>query len=361
MLTLHCPRCGTTFTDISGQGAAFAALSGSGQLALLVGCGQCGLLFAPAVADLTPPSDGATSVRYVDEKPLGRGGMGATSLARDTVTGRLVCLKRLHPTVDVASIRHEWKALTRLDHPSIVRLLDFVDTGAFPLLVMEFIDGVSLKAHLAERGPLPEPTALDCARQLCQALHYAHEHEVIHRDIKPDNIIVTADGPRLVPHILDFGIAIVDQLDARDASTAEGNFAGTALYAAPEQLHAARLTPAVDVYAVGLTLAETLVGNHPHGHLPVPSLLTLKATVNGLDLPEHVGSAATRELVRALTQRNPAHRPTSAEAALRIDALLSVPSAEAARTEVEDLSEWNHPTDNLRWLPSSRCAPDVTD
>jgi serine/threonine protein kinase len=190
--------------------------------------------------------------RYQILRLLGEGGMGQALLARDRSSDVDVCIKRLHAGVEVGALRQELDALRRLDHPGIVRLLDAFVDGGQDHLVMEYVGGDGLDRYLAARGPLPEPAALDLAHQMLDAVVYAHGRGVVHRDLKPWNVLLAWRGERVLARVLDFGIALVDDVDAHGNITGEGNVIGSPVYMAPEQVRGEIIGPAADVYAVGL-------------------------------------------------------------------------------------------------------------
>lgn len=309
--------CGAEFVDKSGQVAAFQRLVGEGKLALVIGCGKCGELFVPSVGvaeTLILPA-----ARYRVVKELGFGGMSLAMLAIDTATGEQVCVKRLLRPADVRPLMQERSAMARLDHPSIVRLRDvYEDDDGVANLVMDFVDGVGLDRVIV-RGALPELAAVDIARQLAEAIAHAHAREVVHRDLKPGNVMLERRGARVVPRVLDFGLAVVEQLDAYAVKTAAGVIAGTPLYMAPEQMRGLEITAPADVYAIGVTLAEMVAGTHPFAG-SLDRIVLTKREAEGVEL--EVGSERLRRLVWEMSRNEREQRITAAEAAERLAALL---------------------------------------
>jgi hypothetical protein len=212
----------------------------------------------------TPPEQLA---RYRLLQKLGEGGMGAVWLAYDTKLDRHVALKllppqRLHDADAVARFRREAKALAQLSHPGIVQAYDSDAEGGQHFLVMEYVEGLSLARLLKEQGKLSPGLAADYVHQAALALQHAHEKGLVHRDLKPGNLLLTADGR---VKLLDLGLArfLQDQL-GDTALTLEGYGMGTPDYAAPEQFRDARRADVrSDVYALGCTLYHLLAGRVP--------------------------------------------------------------------------------------------------
>jgi hypothetical protein len=218
---------------------------------------------------LPPPADvpEVLAGRYRLERRLGAGGMGAVYLAHDQTLDRPVAVKLLPEQVReadaVARFRREAQALARLNHPGIIQAHDHGDDGGRPFLVMEYVEGRSLAAVLADQGALVPTRAADCVQQAALALQHAHRHGLIHRDLKPSNLLLTADGH---VKVLDLGLARFLQDHIGDpALTREGVGMGTPDYSAPEQLRNARAADArADVYALGCTLYHLLTGRVPY-------------------------------------------------------------------------------------------------
>ena len=205
-------------------------------------------------------------------RPLGRGGMGAVYLAvrDDDQFHKEVAIKTLKFELEggpaVSRFRHERQILAHLEHPNIARLLDGGTTEqGTPYIVLEYVAGVPI-ASWCEQQQLSIEQRLRLFRQVCDAVQYAHQHLIVHRDIKPGNILVTADG---VPKLLDFGIAklldagAVDGVEALTA-TATGALLMTPDYASPEQVRGEAVSTATDVYSLGAVLYQLLTGQRPH-------------------------------------------------------------------------------------------------
>jgi len=229
-------------------------------------------LEAPSKAD---PKEQGTAIqlgpgdivdhRYQIRELLGRGGMASVFKAEHLGIHRMVAVKTLQPKrQQQAMVRErfvrEAEVLGRLQHPNFVDVSDFGELkGGAAYLVMELLQGESLAEHIRSRGRLTPARALDIAREVAQGLEYAHELGIVHRDIKPDNIVVLPGSAREgFAKILDLGIAT-----SSDASPEEPGLYGTPAYMAPEQIAGGRIDGRVDIYATGITLFEMLTGEPP--------------------------------------------------------------------------------------------------
>jgi serine/threonine-protein kinase len=206
--------------------------------------------------------------RYVIERKLGSGGMADVFLAEDQELGRRVALKLLddrHASDEqfVERFRREAQSAAGLNHPSIVSIFDRGYAEGTYYIAMEYLDGRTLKELLVKNGPTPVPIAIDYARQILGALAFAHRNGIVHRDIKPHNIVVGGDG-RL--KVTDFGIA----RSGASQMTEAGSIVGTAQYLSPEQARGAPVDPRSDIYSLGVVLYEMLTGKVPFsGDTPV--------------------------------------------------------------------------------------------
>jgi len=232
----------------------------------------------PTPATLPAPlqaSEGLSEGRVLDDKyrverELGAGGMGRVYRAVQLALERPVALKVIAggAAASPEALRRflrEAVAVARLRHPNIVIVYDSgAEPGVGPYIAMELLDGRSLRTEIRERGRLPLEEALEILMQVCSAVHAAHEAGVVHRDLKPDNIVVER-APALTAKVLDFGIAkLVDSAQAPDASrTADGMLVGTPYYMSPEQCRGETVDARSDVYALGCVLYELLTGAPP--------------------------------------------------------------------------------------------------
>jgi serine/threonine protein kinase len=209
----------------------------------------------------TPQSDRVIGDRYALSHQIGRGGMGAVWLARDLVLGRDVALKLIGvfpggDTPGLARAQREANLAARLNHPHVVAVYDFVSDGDEQWLVMESVVGADLASLVADGGLRPAEAARLLA-QVAEALAAAHAAGIVHRDVKPSNIMVTADG---TAKLADFGIA-----RARDSTiTATGSVSGSPAYLAPEVASGQPATEASDVWSLGATLYQALSGRQPY-------------------------------------------------------------------------------------------------
>ncbi len=210
---------------------------------------------------------GATLGPYVVGKTVGSGGMGTVYEAQDTRLDRKVALKILPPAFAgdpdrVSRFRQEGRAVSLLNHPNIVSIFDAGLDGGCYYIATELVEGESL-GQLAARGPLETKRLLEIGVQLCSALDAAHEAGIIHRDIKPDNVMVRPDG---IVKVLDFGLAKLLEPTRRpgsDLRTNPGTIAGTVQYLSPEQVLGSAVGPRSDIFSAGVVLYELAAGIRP--------------------------------------------------------------------------------------------------
>jgi serine/threonine-protein kinase len=251
--------------------------------------------------------------RYVIQRKLGSGGMADVYLAEDQELGRRVALKLLderHASDEqfVERFRREAQSAAGLNHPSIVSIFDRGYAEGTYYIAMEYLDGRTLKELLVKNGPTPIPIAIDYARQILGALSFAHRNGIVHRDIKPHNIVVGSDG-RL--KVTDFGIA----RSGTSQMTEAGSIVGTAQYLSPEQARGAPVDPRSDLYSLGIVLYEMLTGKVPFtGETPVE--IAMKHLSQVPDAPSKLRPDVPHDLdavvMRALA-KDPDQRYSSAE------------------------------------------------
>ena len=282
--------------------------------------------------------------RYRLEDEIGHGSVGTVYRARDEFLGRDVAVKLIEPhAVDAEELRRdedEVKLLARLNHHCLVTLFDAGSDLSDPLhpriyLVMELIDGPDLRDRLA-RGALPAVDVAQLGLDMARALAYVHDHGVIHRDVKPANIMVFDYGTaatRLRAKLTDFGIAVLAEAPATDAS---GAFVGTAAYVSPEQAKGETLGPPTDIYSLGLVLLECLTGVRAFPGEPLPSALA--RLLQRPEIPHDLDSQWTW-LLMAMTATDPAARPSARHAALALGELALAEKGRLADTRSPALTD----------------------
>jgi eukaryotic-like serine/threonine-protein kinase len=263
--------------------------------------------------------------RYEVEREIGRGGNARIFLARDP-DKTPVALKILHPEllVSVAADRflREIRLASKLNHPHIAKLLDSGERDWLVYYVMSYAEGPTLRERLDGSPRLPIPETLRLAHDLLDALEHAHSQGIIHRDVKPANVVLSTDGAML----LDFGIARAVVASGTDQLTRSGIAVGTSTYMSPEQITAlSDIDHRSDIYSAGCVLYECLAGQPPFNHRneavvlqlhltqPVPDVRTLRG-----DTPAELASGVAKAMAKAPKDRWPS------AAAMR-DALAAVP------------------------------------
>ena len=214
-----------------------------------------------------PAEYSGTIGSYEIVRPLGAGGMGDVYLARDNRLARNVALKVLRPDLAdaewIAAFRHEALAASALNHPNIVTIYEIGESEGTRFIAAEYVDGVTLRERL-KQGPIAAPELVDIALQIAEGLATAHEAGVVHRDIKPDNVMLRADG---LVKILDFGIATRTGSDLPPALVAatgpDGVVIGTTGYMSPEQRQGLPVDARTDVWSLGIVIYEMATGHLP--------------------------------------------------------------------------------------------------
>jgi hypothetical protein len=263
-------------------------------------------------AALALEGDGLVLNRYRPLRPLGTGGSGSVWLARDERTGLDVALK-IVPREGKAAARAEREAAAaaRLRHPSCLRAYSFARDPRHVYIAYEFVPGRTFREVL-RAGELHDRAAIEACAQVCEGLAHAHAAGILHRDVKPSNVLL-ADGDGVSARLLDFGLA---RMAEAETLTAQGDVPGTLAYISPERLAGEESTAAADVWSVGVMLWESLSGRHPFWQASM--LETARAIEQGAprletlrpDLPKHLLALVDRALAVA-----PSRRPTAAELA----------------------------------------------
>jgi serine/threonine-protein kinase len=277
--------------------------------------------------------------RYRVVRKLGTGGMANVYLAEDQELGRRVAIKMLderHSQDEqfVERFRREAKNAAGLSHPNIVSIYDRGQAEGTYYIAMEYLEGRTLKELLIARGPTPLAVAIDYARQILAALGFAHRHGIVHRDIKPHNVVVAPDG-RL--KVTDFGIA----RSGTSQMTETGSIIGTAQYLSPEQAKGAPVTPASDIYSVGIVLDEMLTGSVPFtGDTPLEiamkhlSTTPLPPSEQRPEVPHELDSIVLRALAKDPADRYQSADEMDADLARASRGQAVAPETEEAATQV---------------------------
>ena len=261
------------------------------------------------------PSDLTAFGQYRIIEEIGRGGMGVIYRAHDRSLDRIIALKILREDFRqqkdlVARFRREAQAAARLNHPNIVQIYAVGEEDSIPYIAMEYIDGVPLSKLLQVEGPFPWRRALEIAEQVAEALACAHGAQVIHRDIKPQNILINSADQAFVT---DFGIAKI--LSVEEQLTVDGTSLGTPQFMAPERCRTGEVTTASDIYSLGVLLFQMLTGRLP---FEASSSVELVRKILGEQptrlraYAPHIPESVER-LVAYLIEKKPEDRPANAE------------------------------------------------
>jgi serine/threonine protein kinase len=242
-----------------------------------------------------PELAAALAGQFHVERELGRGGMGVVYLARDERLDRFIALKVLPAThaTDSATVERflrEARTAARLAHPNVVPVYHAGEVGGTAYFTMAFVEGESLADRVRERGPLRAVDAVPILRDVAWALAYAHARGVVHRDVKPENILLERSTRRTL--VTDFGIAYHAPINENAARlTADGHVLGTVHYMSPEQVTGHELDGRSDLYALGVVAYEVLSGHLPFEGLAPAPVLVAHAT-------RHVRSAEEKPVRR---------------------------------------------------------------
>ncbi len=246
---------------------------------------------------------------------IAEGGMGAVYKGRSRETGQIVAIKIVPPEAAKSPLllkrfEQEFKAASLIDHPNVVKAIDYCGTGNSPFLVMEFVDGESLGQQVERDGAMPEAEAIRIIGQVCEGLHRAHKQGLIHRDVKPDNILVTRDGQ--TAKLTDLGL--VKDIEGELNLTKTGRGLGTPHFMAPEQFRNAKNADVrCDVYSLGATLYTMLTGAIPFDKTS-PLDCWVKKSKNDFAEPRQLNPQVSERVswaVRRAMSADPAQRPAS--------------------------------------------------
>jgi len=258
--------------------------------------------------------------RFELEEPVGSGGMSTVYRAHDRLLDRRVAIKVLHDRFaddgeTVQRFRSEARAVAQLAHPNIVTVIDRGEDAGCQFIVFEYVDGENLKELVARNGRLPVRRAVELAIAVADGLAFAHQQGLVHRDVKPQNVLLSGEGE---VKVTDFGIA--RSLEAEHGVTQTGTVLGTSNYLSPEQAGGKPVTPATDVYSLGVVLWELLTGDVPfpgenfvavalrHINERPQSLLELRT-----DVPPRLAAAVDRALEKDPRDRFPTMEAFAAE------------------------------------------------
>ena len=270
------------------------------------------------------------SGRYKLEAKLGSGGMSTVYLARDATLDRAVAVKVMHREMSeqedqLQRFRQEARAVAKLSHPNVVAVIDAGEDGGHPYIVFEYVEGETLKQRIARLGPLDTQEALAYAIEIARGLTVAHARNMVHRDIKPQNVLIDAEGRA---KLTDFGIS--RQLE-QDGMTATGRVLGTTDYVAPEQAMGHAVDPRSDLYSLGVVLYEMLLGQVPfHADSQVGvAMKHVNEELPDVQQRRPEVSAAAALVVERATTKDPSRRYQ--EVGEMIDDLTTALEVEAAR------------------------------
>ena len=263
---------------------------------------------------------------------IGHGGMGQVWLAREVALRRAVAVKVLHPAMGASEVarrrfRRECEMAAQLDHPGVVPVHRIGEAGEIAWFAMAYVDGETLAERMAREGRLPLGEALRVAREVADALAAAHRRGIVHRDVKPQNILLERDSGRAL--VSDFGIARAlhpTPTEGADSGTLThpGSVLGTPRYMSPEQALGRRdVGPPSDLYSLGIILYEAIAGAYPYDEIPEGSAASVHLTGEVVWLAAREPGVPGRvdDLVRRLLDKDPAARPTASQVVAVLDEL----------------------------------------
>ncbi|MGE5474866.1 MAG: Stk1 family PASTA domain-containing Ser/Thr kinase [Ignavibacteriales bacterium] len=277
--------------------------------------------------------------RYQLIEKIGGGGMALVYKAKCNLLNRYVAVKILRPEFItdkefIERFKVESQAAASLSHPNIVSIYDVGNESDINYIVMEYVDGVTLKEYITEKGQLPWKTAINIAIQICSALEHAHKNHIVHRDIKPHNIIITDE---MVAKVTDFGIA---RAVSSSTLTATGNTIGSVHYFSPEQARGGYTDEKSDIYSLGIALFEMLTGKVPYdGDTPVS--IALKHLEDEIVPPIELAKTipiSVNNIVLKACQKNQANRYQSATEMLDdLYSALKLPDGDFVKINTENI------------------------
>jgi len=292
------------------------------------------------------------SGRYRLEAKLGSGGMSTVYLARDTTLDRQVAVKVMHREMSeqpeqLERFRREARAVAKLSHPNVVAVIDAGEDGGHPYIVFEYVEGENLKQRIKRLGPLDPQEALAYAIEIARGLTVAHGRKMVHRDVKPQNVLINAEGRAKVT---DFGIA--RQLEQQGV-TDTGRVLGTTDYVSPEQAMGHGVDPRSDVYSLGVVLYEMLIGDVPFS---ADTQVGVAMKHVNEELPDvqrrrpEISAAAALTIERATSKDLAKRYKSIAEMIDDLETALEVEAARAGSTEGEATTVLKAVRPRRRWL-----------
>jgi eukaryotic-like serine/threonine-protein kinase len=265
--------------------------------------------------------------RYVILDRLGQGGRGRVYKAQHRLMGRLAALKVIAPQIasrasSIARFYREMRLIGRLDHPNVIRAFDADQIGELLYIVMEYVTGRSLDHVMNERGPLPAREVIDYMAQAALGLAHAHERGIVHRDVKPPNLLLSEEGQIKV---LDLGLSALMEADnAATFATAAGQIVGTVHYMSPEQAVALNLDGRSDLFSLGCTMYQLLSGRLPFPGETVAECIALRVMGRSTpitDFRTDLSASLVQVLGKLMARRTEDRFQTAAEAAEALQAL----------------------------------------